>query len=425
MEYLSITGKTKLSGSVHLPSAKNSVLPILAASLLCEGEVIINGVPHLSDVDVSIEILQSLGCRAKLIHGSVHINAQGVEEHFIPRHLMGAMRSSIFYLAPLLARTGFAKVHSPGGCRLGARPIDIHLDGLQHMGAQINLHGDELVLSAPNGFTGTDYTLRLPSVGATETLMMAAAAARGNTVLRGVATEPEILDLSQFLISCGAKITGVGTNTIYVQGGTLLHGTEYTPFPDRITAATMLCAAAATGGYVRLSNCVPQHIDATLQILKRMGCEIGNANGALTLCAPTRVCGTGTLVTGAYPHFCTDAAPLMAAVLLTAKGNASITDTVFENRFTCANGFRAFGANAEQSGRDIIIKGVDKLHGASVIAPDLRGGAALVIAAMCAEGNSRVYGIEHLNRGYEDIGAIFASLGADIATVRGTNESIA
>ena len=424
LEYFTVQGGEALAGTLCLPAAKNSVLPILAASLLAADTVQINGVPRLSDVAVSLEILQCLGCTANFIGGSVRIDTRRLDAHSISPQLAGALRSSVFYLAPLLSRTGSAKIHAPGGCHLGARPIDIHLDGLTCMGASVYMRESEYILNAPNGLHGTDYTLRLPSVGATETLLMAAVAAHGDTILRGVATEPEIEDLAQFLIACGAKISGAGTRIIRVHGSEgRLHGATYSPYPDRITAATVLCAVAAAGGSVSLTGCMPRHMDATLALLSRMGCEVQTGNTSVALYSNAKLHACGEVQTNVYPAFCTDCAPLVAAALLRAQGASTVLDTIFENRFACAEGFAALGANVICTGRSLMIQGVPRLQGAALTAPDLRGGAALLIAALCAEGESHIADTGHLARGYEDIAALFTMLGGKVCASRSNEKS--
>lgn len=419
MNALTVCGTRGLFGSVRIPGAKNSVLPMLAASLLCHGAVTLTNVPALSDVDVSVRILQSIGCRVAHKNGSISVTPPEVPGSVISAELMRTMRASVFYLAPLLVRTGRAQVCMPGGCRLGARPIDLHLFGLARMGAQIEEQQDgALTLFAPDGLSGADITLRFPSVGATETLLMAASSARGETILRGAAAEPEVTDLARFLQSAGAAITGIGTRTLRVRGSDCLMGARYEVCPDRITAATVLCAAAGCGGEVLLTHMCSAHLTRVLQVLRDAGCMISaSGEDSVALASDGALHAIENLQTGVYPEFPTDAAPLLAAALLRARGESLVTDTIFENRFACAEGFAALGAKAAVQGRALRVHGVKRLQGAALHAPDLRGGAALVIAAMQAEGESRITGAEHIGRGYEDIAALFAPLGAKIACV--------
>ncbi len=417
MDALTVSGAQSLFGSVRIPGAKNSVLPIMSASMLCHAVVTIEGAPRLSDVDASLRILRSVGCGAVWEADRLVITPAETPRSAISEALMGTMRSSLFYLAPLLARTGRAEVFRPGGCRLGARPIDMHLSGLARMGARVEEREDgALILTAPDGLTGADITLRFPSVGATETLLMAAASARGRTVLRGAATEPEVVDLARFLQAAGTDITGAGTREIHINGCDCLMGARHTVCPDRITAATVLAAVAACGGEVLLTNICSAHLTEVLRVLQSMGCMI-SASGerSVALASDGALRAVPSLRTGVYPAFPTDAAPLFAAALLRARGSSEVTDTVFENRFMCAEGFARLGARAQTQGRTLQITGVRALRGAQLRAPDLRGGAALVIAALQAEGESRITGARHIDRGYEDIASLFARLGAAVS----------
>jgi len=419
MKTLIIRGGRGLFGSVQIPGAKNSVLPLMAASMLCHGSVTLERAPHLTDVDASLRILQSVGCKAVRRGGSIVITPSDAPGSAISESLMRSMRSSVFFLAPLLARAGRADISRPGGCRLGARPIDLHLTGLAQMGAQIEERANALTLRAPHGLSGADITLRFPSVGATETLLMAAASAKGQSVLRGAAAEPEIVDLARFLQAAGARITGAGTQEIHIQGSDCLMGVRHTVCPDRITAATVLCAAAGCGGEVLLTNVCSGHLGEVLRVLKGMGCMLSaSGDSSVALASDGCLRAVPLLQTGVYPAFPTDAAPLLAAGLLRAQGQSAVTDTIFENRFACAEGFAKLGAKAQVQGRTVNIIGTRFLRGAELCAPDLRGGAALILAALQAQGESRVTGMEHIDRGYEDIAALFAHLGADIARVQ-------
>lgn len=418
MRSIIVSGPSRLSGSVCVPGAKNSVLPIFAASLLCAGTVTLHNVPRLSDVSAAAEIHAALGCTAVLAGHAAVLCADGMTACDIPHTLSAKMRSSVFYLAPLLIRTGRAALSAPGGCNLGPRPIDIHVDGLCAMGAQVVQEGGGAsALVAPDGLHGTDYTLRFPSVGATETLLTAACAARGTTVLRGVAEEPEVVDLARFLRAAGADIAGEGTSRITVRGGRPLFGTEYTVCPDRIVAATVLCAAAGCGGEVIVDGCPTAQLEPLLTLLRRAGCSattLGPRTAALS--SDGVLHGLGLVQTGVYPGFPTDMAPLLGAALLRADGMTVIRDTIFSNRFACAAGFAELGANAAASGESLIVGGACALRAACVSSPDLRGGAALVIAAMMSEGESVVEDAQYIDRGYEDIAALFAPLGAQIET---------
>ena len=417
MEKLWVRGGHKLCGNVEIPGAKNSVLPLMAASVLCRGTVTLKNVPLLSDVAASLDILQELGCAAQRNGRTLTIQAQQLQSSSIPEHLMTAMRSSLFYLAPLLARTGRAEITQPGGCKLGKRPIDIHLDGLSAMGACVHQTAEKTIVTAPDGLHGVDYTLRFPSVGATETLLMAAVTASGTTTLHGVACEPEITDLIRFLKEAGAHISGADTSVLQIEGRALLTGATHTICPDRIVAATVLCAVAGCGGEVLLTGCEVSHLTALLPLLQKLGCTItAVGNGALCVASDGAKEALGTIATGVYPAFCTDMSPLLMAAVLKAPGFSSCIDTVFENRFACAKGFLALGAHTVGTGNALAVQGTARLHGAELMAADLRGGAALVLAAMQAQGESTIAGVEYIVRGYEDIAALFANLGAEIGT---------
>ena len=341
-EVLKIWGGVRLEGEVWLPPAKNSVLPILAASLLCDGPVRLRQTPRLTDVENSLALLRAAGMRTAWEGEDLLLAPGRAGKSALPDGPVRAMRSSVFYLAPMLHRMGEVRMTMPGGCRLGPRPIDIHLEGLACMGATAEWKGEQLTLSAPRGLYGAEFALRLPSVGATETLMMAAVKAKGITVLRGAAREPEVVDLARFLMAAGAHICGAGTSTIWIQGRERLSGAAFRPVTDRIVAATVLAAAAATGGRVTLRRCVPEHLEPVVEVLTRGGCRIRREGpAALTLAAPARLAGAGWVTAGAYPAFPTDAAPVLAAAFLTAAGPSYFEDTVFEHRFGCASGFSA------------------------------------------------------------------------------------
>ncbi len=419
MQTLKVRNKVTLNGSVSIPGAKNSALPIMAASVLCSDTVKLNNIPMLSDVKACTEILNTLGAKANLEKNSVNINASCVLQSEIPPHLMRTMRSSLFFLAPILVRKSRVKITTPGGCKLGTRPIDIHLNGLCAMGASVHHSDDEkgdITLSIKEKLKGVDFTLHFPSVGASETLLMAAVTAKGQSVLRGVAKEPEVCDLANFLQSAGAKIKGVGTDVLYIDGVKELKGTQYSICPDRITAATVLCAVAGCGGEVLLSNCNNIYLQSIINYLQMLGVKIYKIGGeVLCICADgVKLSAIGDVYTGVYPAFPTDIAPLLMAVCLRAKGKSKCTDTIFEQRFVCSQGFNALGANTYCSGNSIAVNGVNELKGANLYAPDLRGGAALVLAAMQAQGESIINNAHHIYRGYEDIAELFNSIGADI-----------
>lgn len=414
-EYLKITGGRPLFGQAVVPAAKNSVLPLIAASMLCRGETLLRQAPALADVEQSLAIYTALGGQVQRQGQAVRLRADGAQGRgILPDGPARSMRSSVFYLAPALHRFGRVQMPMPGGCKLGPRPIDIHLEGLSRMGAQTQWEDGQLVLTAPRGLHGVDYALRLPSVGATETLLMAAVLAKGETVLRGAAREPEIVDLAEYLCACGASVQGAGSPVIRVQGRPELQGTAYTPIPDRIYAATLAAAVASAGGQVRIQGCPAEFLEPVLAVLELAGCGVQRLDRAFLVERSRTLKGVGRVYTGVYPAFCTDAAPVVAAALLCAAGRSAVEDTVFENRFACTAGFADMGAQACRAGRAVEITGVRRLTGTSVEGSDLRGTAALVVAALAASGESRVSGLEHLRRGYLGLPATLQSLGAKV-----------
>ncbi len=415
MKRIEVTGLNPLNGSVKIPGAKNSILPLLAASVLITQQVELTNVPNLSDVHSAISIIKELGCETLFSQGKASINAKNVEKAHIPEQLMQSMRSSLFFLAPILVRKRCATISPPGGCKLGLRPIDIHLNGLVALGANISYDEQTINVTATNGLKGADFTLKFPSVGATETLIMAAATAKGKTILRGVAKEPEVVDLIRFLQSAGAKIAGAGSDVLYIEGVKMLFGTKHNVCPDRITATTVMCAVAACGGNVLVLNCDNTHLSAVMPHLKQLGCNFSfEKNNALYISSQGPALAIGNVFTDIYPAFATDSAPLLMAACLRAKGTSKCSDTIFENRFACAQGFNVLGANAKVFKNTVKINGVHKLTATHLHAQDLRGGAALVIAAMQAQGKSIIDGVEYIDRGYEDIVNMFSLIGADI-----------
>lgn len=416
MQTITIHGRQPLHGSIRPAAAKNSALPLLAASLLCGGPCRLRGVPALADVDTSLALLQAVGADARRCGADICTRPTDALCGEIPDYLAGAMRSSVFYLAPLLCRSGYVRLPLPGGCRLGPRPVDIHLAGLAAMGAEVELEGIAVTLRRKGPLHGVDFTLRLPSVGATMTLLMAACCAQGRTVLRGAAREPEIGDMIAFLCACGADISGYGTSILTVQGGRPLGGAVHAPLPDRIAAATYAAALAAAGGDIRITGCDPALYGAFLQFLAQTGVQIENgpdwAGLARNPAVPLR--GGVQLCADAWPAFATDTAPLAAAVLLAAEGESEIFDRLFPNRFACAAGFAAMGAEVTAKGRQLMIAGGSRLRGAAVTAPDLRGGAALLVAALGADGTTTLRDPGHIRRGYADLPGEIRRLGAEI-----------
>ena len=405
-----------MQGRVEVPAAKNSVLPLLAASLLCSRPVRLQNVPRLTDVEDCLALLRGVDCTAGWQGAELVVQGQPMRTDLAPE-AAGRMRASILFCAPLLARLGRVSTVLPGGCRIGARPIDLHLQGLAQMGVrQLPAAPGQLTLYAPAGLRGAEICLSFPSVGATETLLLAAATAQGQTVLHGAAKEPEIADLAAFLNACGGCVEGVGTDTIRVQGRRCLAGCTFMPVADRIIASTLACAAATAGGRVELAGCAPGLYAPLLEILEQMGCTVERGADRAEVARFGRLYGAGRVFTGVYPGLATDAAPLLAAAMLCAEGESSIEDVVFERRFGCAEGFERLGGRVNRSGRVLSVGPLPEsgLHGATLTAPDLRGGAALVVAALSARGKSLVEETRHIDRGYAGLCEVLASLGGRI-----------
>lgn len=415
MEWLAIEGGRPLCGSVEIHGAKNAALPILSAALIGKKSVLHN-CPELSDVSAAVDILCCFGCEVTRTGDSLFIDAENAEYCSPPEGLMREMRSSVLFLGATLARFKKARISLPGGCELGARPVDMHIDALRKMGARIEEDHGFLNCAAPKGLHGAVITLPFPSVGATENIMIAAACADGETVIQNCAREPEIQDLADFLNGCGADIIVLG-DEIHIFGGMTPKNCEHTVIPDRIEAATYLCAAAATGGDVVAKSVCPTHLAAMLPAFEEMGCELFVTRESIGLKAPRRINTVKKITTMPYPGFPTDAqAPFMAA-LCGSRGTGIIVENIFESRFKQAGELLRMGARIDINGRMAVIEGVEKLHGATVCCTDLRGGAALVIAALAADGESRIYDLRHIDRGYCGFEDNLRRLGAKIKRI--------
>ena len=413
MSAIIIRGGRPLSGSLTVQGAKNSVLPILAATLL-SGEVCrIRHCPRLRDVETAMEILRHLGCRADWQGRDLLVDAADLTRWDVPDHLMSRMRSSVVFLGAILARCGQAEMTYPGGCELGARPIDLHLAALRSMGAAIQETGGRLACRRER-LTGTEIVLSLPSVGATENAMLAACGAEGTTVIANAAREPEIVDLQTFLQKMGAHVQGAGSSTVVVEGGAPLHGCVHTVVADRIVAATSLAAAAGTGGDIRLEGVDYRHLSAVATMLRQAGCRLTCGETSIRLQAPRRLQSAGPIRTAPYPGFPTDAQAVLMASLLRSEGATVFVETIFDSRYRHVPEMVRMGADIRLEGRVAVVCGVDRLHGAAVQAKELRGGASLVLAGLQAEGETAVTGVEHIQRGYEDLTGELAQLGADI-----------
>ena len=424
MSAIIIRGGRPLSGSLTVQGAKNSVLPILAATLL-SGEVCrIRHCPRLRDVETAMEILRHLGCRADWQGRDLLVDAADLTRWDVPDHLMSRMRSSVVFLGAILARCGQAEMTYPGGCELGARPIDLHLAALRSMGAAIQETGGRLACRRER-LTGTEIVLSLPSVGATENAMLAACGAEGTTVIANAAREPEIVDLQTFLQKMGAHVQGAGSSTVVVEGGAPLHGCVHTVVADRIVAATYLAAAAGTGGDIRLEGGVEVQPSTEAVCPDDRAIAPSYYSGDIThvpdsgetsirLQAPRRLQSAGPIRTAPYPGFPTDAQAVLMASLLRSEGATVFVENIFDSRYRHVPEMVRMGADIRLEGRVAVVCGVDRLHGAAVRAKELRGGASLVLAGLQAEGETAVTGVEHIQRGYEDLTGELAQLGADI-----------
>lgn len=416
MERLLIEGGRRLNGELGIHGAKNAVLPILAGTLLCK-ETVLHNCPCLSDVAAAESILETLGCTVLREGETLVINANNVTYCDPPEFLMREMRSSILFLGAILARCGCARVSFPGGCELGARPVDMHIEGLKKLGAIIEEDHGFFDCRVNGRLKGAKITLPFPSVGATENIVLAAATAEGKTVIQNAAREPEIQDLADFLNACGAKISVQG-DYITIQGVASLGDGEHTVIPDRIETATYLCAAAITGGDVSLTYCCPQQLAAVLPVLEEMGCRLKLYEDVITLTAPERLLAVRPIKTMPFPGFPTDAqAPVMAALCI-SKGTSMIVENIFEARYKHAGELLRMGARIETEGRVAVVEGVPALHSATVKCTDLRGGAALAVAALAANGISALTELRHLDRGYADLEAGLRTLGAKITRER-------
>jgi UDP-N-acetylglucosamine 1-carboxyvinyltransferase len=417
MERFIIEGGHKLEGSLYVKGAKNSMLPIMAASVLncSQDDVVLHNIPDILDMHVMMKILQSLGAKVNFKNNTLAINVKDVHSYTIADELMTEMRSSIFLMGPLLARLGKIRVTYPGGCSIGERPIDLHFKGLEAMGVKIREENGHILASAPD-LRGAELHLDYPSVGATENLMMAAVLAKGKTVINNAAREPEIVDLQNFLNAMGAEVRGAGTETLRIVGVKELGKCVYRIIPDRIVAGTYLMAAAITGSRLLLKEIIPSHLDAVVAKMREAGVLIEATEDSLEV-KNGELKAVETLRTLPYPSFPTDLQAPMMALLTKAKGTSIITESVFEARFKHAAELNRLNAKILVEGRNAVIEGVNKLKGAEVEATDLRAGAALILAGLAAEGTTVIRGIKYIDRGYENIEKDLQKIGARIARI--------
>ncbi len=409
---LVIEGGKRIEGEIKVQGAKNSSLPVLAASFLCGEASIIHNCPALSDTFAACRILSSLGCRCSREKLGVTVDSAPAEGCTVSESLMREMRSSIVFLGAILGRTGRCRLSFPGGCELGPRPIDIHLEALKKLGVRIIEDHGVLDCTAGARPANVGITLSLPSVGATENIMLYSALGEGETVIYNAAREPEICDLAGYLNACGADIKGTGSSTVSVTGVKKLHGCEYTVMPDRIAAATYMGAAAVTGGELILSNINPRDMYSCMSIFSEMGCGVYPYSDKLFINAKKPLKAVRTVRTMPYPGFPTDCQPIVMAVLTRARGTSMIVENIFENRFMAVPELLRMGADIKAEGRVAVIEGVPALSGAGVRAADLRAGAALAVAALGAEGTTSISNLHLIDRGYESIETVLASVGA-------------
>ncbi|MBD9535151.1 UDP-N-acetylglucosamine 1-carboxyvinyltransferase [Stenotrophomonas sp. STM01] len=423
MAKIVVTGGKALNGEVHISGAKNAVLPILCATLLADAPVEITNVPHLHDVITTVKLLGELGAKVTIDQGTlsrgsaVVVDPRSVDQHVAPYELVKTMRASILVLGPLLAKFGQAEVSLPGGCAIGSRPVDQHIKGLQALGAHINVENGFIKAHVDGRLKGGRYTFDMVSVTGTENVLMAAVLAEGTTVLENAAMEPEVSDLAHCLIALGAKIEGIGTARLVIEGVERLHGGRHAVLPDRIETGTFLVAAAMTGGRIVVRNARPDTMDAVLQKLVEAGAEIRTTEDTITLDMHGKRPKAVNITTAPHPAFPTDMQAQFMAMNCVADGVGVIKETIFENRFMHVNELLRLGADIQVEGHTAIVRGAERLSGAPVMATDLRASASLILAGLLAEGDTTIDRIYHLDRGYENIEEKLGALGASIRRV--------
>ncbi|MDR1243591.1 MAG: UDP-N-acetylglucosamine 1-carboxyvinyltransferase [Endomicrobium sp.] len=417
MDKILIHGGNQLKGEVKISGSKNSALPVLFASLLTDEPVIIKNVPSLADVDTTIGLLNFIGKKAIKKGPTVKVISKQKYKHIASYDLVRKMRASILIMGPLLARLKKVDVSLPGGCTIGSRPIDIHLDAFKHLGAEISIDEGYVKTFAKNGLKGNVIHFKFPSVGATENVLLSAVLGEGKTTIINAAREPEIEDLANVLVKMGANIAGAGTNKIIINGTKKLKGFVHSVIPDRIEAATYMIAAAITKGHVTIKNVEPKHLYTISKNLKSCGITIKETENTISV-KWTKYLKPKNIETGVYPGFPTDVQAQWMALMCLAKGTSKITETIFESRFMHVSELQRFGANITASGNKVLVKGVKKLSGAPVMVSDLRAGAALVLAGLAAEGKTVISRVYHLDRGYDALETKLKTLGANIKRIK-------
>ena len=408
-----VKGETRLKGQVTISGAKNAVLAVLPATLMADGETIIENAPSIDDVRVMGQILAALGAEVKENTSGFRINPRGIRNPSPPFELVKKVRASSLFLGPLLSRFGRAEIAMPGGCDIGPRPLDQHIKGLHALGAEIKIE-EGFIKAQTKGLVGAPIYLDITSVGATENIMMAACLAKGTTTIENAAKEPEIIDVANLLNAMGADVKGAGTDVIRIRGVKSLRGVNHTIIPDRIEAGTFMIAAAATRGEVIIRDVIPEHLEPVIAKLREAGVQVEVGDDSIRVTGREEPYPALDLKTLPYPGFPTDLQSPMTALLTTAQGTSIIKENIFENRFRHVSQFERMGAKIKVEGRTAVVEGVEQISGAQVKATDLRAGAALIIAGLMARGETRIHGAQHIDRGYEHITAKFNSLGAQI-----------
>ncbi len=424
MNKIIVNGGKKLNGEVSVQGAKNSVLPILVATLLVNGVSVIHNCPYISDVDATIKILRYLGCKVTREEHTVIVDSSTMCRNDVPDSLMREMRSSIVFLGGIIGRMGKAVLSTPGGCEIGLRPIDLHLSAMEQFGAKVTTENGFIICSAEEkGLCGTRIVLSFPSVGATENIILASTLAKGTTIISNAAREPEIIDLADFLNGCGAKIYGAGDSTIVIEGVSRLNSTEHTVIPDRIVAATYLIATAMTGGKVTFKDVIPSHLGPIIQPLRESGCLVFVKEKNVTISSQKPLKRIKMIRTMPHPGFPTDVQAQMMALTTIADGTSVFIENIFESRYKHIGELLRFGAKIHAEGRMAVVEGVKALNGANVKATDLRGGSAMLLAGLSAKGKTEISEIYHIDRGYEEPEKVLEYLGADIKRMKVNEET--